>query len=195
MRMSANQSETKSSDETEEAILNTENLDPKFRLEIAQIPGGETLTLCFQCGKCTASCPIRRFDENFRPRSIAKAALLGLRNEVLASKEIWMCATCYSCTERCPQGVRITDVMRVLRNLAVKDGRIHPFFKKLSDVIAANGRIFNDDSFINEMRSDLGLSPISSISKEEILVLLQKQEETIPGESEKDHSKTASKNE
>lgn len=130
------------------------------------------MLLCFQCGKCTASCPIRRFDEHFQPRLIAKAALLGMREKVLNSKEIWMCATCYSCTERCPQGVRLTDVMRVLRNIAVKEGHVHPFFKNLSKVIIENGRIFTDDSFINEMRSDLGLPPVSSMNKDELAKML-----------------------
>jgi len=67
--------------------------------------------------------------------------------------------------------------MRVLRNLAVKEGHIHPFFKQLSNVIITNGRVFSDDSFLNEMRSDLGLAPISSISKEEVAILLQKYKE------------------
>jgi heterodisulfide reductase subunit C len=177
--MSGDKNEIKPSAETEEELLKTETLDPKLKLEITKIPGGETLLYCFQCGKCTASCPMRRFDEHFRPRIIARAALLGLREMILSSKELWLCATCYSCTERCPQGVRLTDVMRVLRNLAVKEGHIHPFFKQLSDIILTNGRVFNDDSFLNEMRSDLGLAPISSISKEEAATILQKYKEAV----------------
>lgn len=78
--------------------------------------------------------------------------------------------------------------MRVLRNLAVKEGHIHPFFKQLSSVIITNGRVFNDDSFLNEMRSDLGLAPISSISKEEAAILLQKYKEAVVKENEKEKS-------
>ena len=184
--MSNDKNEVKPSTETEEELLETETLDPKLKLEITKIQGGETLLYCFQCGKCTASCPMRRFDEHFRPRIIAKAALLGLREMILSSKEIWLCATCYSCTERCPQGVRLTDVMRVLRNLAVKEGHIHPFFKQLSNVIITNGRVFSDDSFLNEMRSDLGLASISSISKEEAAILLQKYKEASAKEDKKE---------
>lgn len=163
----------------EEEIIKTEKLNPKFKREIEKMPGGETLALCFQCGKCTASCPIRRFDDRFHPRLVAKAALLGMRDFVLSRPEIWMCATCYSCTERCPQGVRLTDVIRVIRNIAVKEGHVNSFFAKLSAAIAENGRIFNDDSFINEMRGDLGLPPVTYVSKDEVAKILRLAKEKL----------------
>jgi len=154
--------------------LKTTQLDAKFKFEVAQIPGGETIKYCFQCGKCTATCPIRRFDEKYKPRLIVMATLLGLREVVLSSDVIWLCAACYSCTERCPQGVRLTDVMRAIRNLAIKEGYVHPFFRMQASSIVNFGRIFEEEGFINELRSDLDLPPLSSVNREEVSKILRR---------------------
>jgi len=149
-----------------EEPLRTTQLDPNFRHEVSKVHGGESIVYCFQCGKCTATCPIRRFDEVYRPREIVRAALLGLKEIVLTSDIIWLCAFCYSCTERCPQGVRLTDVIRALRNLAVKRGYVHPFFETQGRTVVKFGRIFDDETeaFINETRSGMGLPPIPPVS-------------------------------
>lgn len=149
-------------------------VDPNFKYEIARIPGGESIKLCFQCGKCEATCPIRRFDDSYRPAQIIRAAMLGLREEVLSSKMIWMCAVCFSCTERCPQGVKFTDIMRIIRNMAVREGYIDPFFQQLANVIAETGRIFRYTAFLDELRSDLGLSPMQTHNCQEMVRLLER---------------------
>jgi heterodisulfide reductase subunit C len=149
-------------------------VDPTFKYEIARIPGGESIKFCFQCGKCEATCPIRRFDDKYRPAQIIRAAILGLRESVLSSKMIWMCAVCFSCTERCPQGVKFTDIMRTIRNIAVREGYIDPFFQQLSNVIAETGRIFPYTAFLDELRSDLGLSPMNTHNCQEMVRLLDR---------------------
>lgn len=153
--------------------LKTTKLDPKFKLEVARMPGGESIRYCFQCGKCTATCPIRRFNEDYKPRLIIRATLLGLKDVVLSSDVIWLCAACYSCTERCPQGVRLTDVMRAIRNLAIKEGYIHPFFKLQAGAIVNFGRIYEEEEFINELRGDMGLPPLSPVNREEVSKILR----------------------
>jgi len=153
--------------------IRTTQLDPKFKFEVAQMPGGESIRYCFQCEKCTATCPVRRFDDTYRPTQIIKATLLGLKEMVLSSDVIWLCVVCYSCTERCPQGVRLTDVMRAIRNLAVKEGYIHPFYKIQASSIINFGRIFKEEEFINEVRSDLGLPLLSPVNLIEVSKILQ----------------------
>lgn len=152
--------------------VQTIKLDPTFKYAIANEPGGESIKYCFQCGKCTASCPVRRLEEVYKPRQIIRAALLGIREIVLSSDVIWLCATCFSCTERCPQGVRLTDVMQAIRNLAVREGYIHPFFKAQGKMIANFGRIFEDASYINELRDELGLPPLQKVNIDEINKIL-----------------------
>ena len=56
---------------------------------------------CYQCGKCTAGCPTA-FAMDYPPNQIIRGIQLGMRDAVLSSKAIWVCAACETCTTRCP---------------------------------------------------------------------------------------------
>ena len=99
-------------------------MDAKFKYEIAGQPGAENFKLCFSCGTCTASCPVAEVNEDYDPRKIIRMAILGMRKEVLSSDVIWMCARCHTCSVRCPQNVKFSDVMGILREMAVKEGYV-----------------------------------------------------------------------
>jgi heterodisulfide reductase subunit C2 len=98
------------------------DLDPTFKYDISERPGGECFKRCFACGTCTAVCPVSEVDSVYNPRRIIRQALLGMRKEVLSSRTIWYCLTCYRCTVKCPQNVHFTDLMDVLRRMAVEAG-------------------------------------------------------------------------
>lgn len=144
----------------------TQELDLRFRDEVAALPGGEHLMKCFQCGVCTASCPVREIDAKYNPRKIIRMTTLGMRERVLSSDFIWLCSTCYLCAERCPQDVKITDVMNVLKNLAVRQGYIHPAFTTQARLIAENGRLYKIEDFDNEMREEMGLPSLRTKCEE-----------------------------
>lgn len=137
------------------------NLIPRFKYDVAAEPGGENIKLCFACGICTASCPIREVDDRYNPRRIIRMVLLGMRDRVLKSDFIWLCSSCYACTERCPQGVRFTDVMTAIKNLAVKEGYIHPSYLMQVDIIRKAGRLYEIDNFDNNKRTALGLPVVA----------------------------------
>lgn len=99
-----------------------QSLDPDFKNQIAAQPGGERVTNCFLCGTCTAGCPISELNPDYNPRKIMSMILLGMKDEVLSSPELWQCQQCHVCVSHCPQDVRFADVMRVLRQLAVDEG-------------------------------------------------------------------------
>jgi len=101
--------------------IKTWELDPNFRYEIASMPGGENIMKCFQCSTCTVGCPISELVSTYNPRKIIQMSLLGMRNEVLESEEIWLCAVCQTCSERCPQDVKISDLMGAIRRIAEKE--------------------------------------------------------------------------
>jgi len=132
-------------------------IDPGFALQVASYAGGRQLLRCFACGTCTAGCPVAEVEERYNPRRIIRMVLLGYRDEVLRSDFIWLCAGCYTCQERCPQGVHVAEIMRTLRNMAVDAGVIHPAFKAQADLIRAMGRIYEVEDFDNKKRLRAGL--------------------------------------
>ena len=103
-------------------MMNVVGFDPHFKDEIAAEPGGEKIELCFSCGTCVAACPIRWIDENYNPRRLIKMVVLGMRAQVLSSPLIWLCSACDLCYRHCPQGVRISDLMKAIRNVAIREG-------------------------------------------------------------------------
>ena len=132
-------------------------LDPNFKHEIAKEPGGENIKVCFGCGICTATCPVREIDSAYNPRKIIRMVLLGMKERVLKSDFIWLCSTCYACAERCPQNVNFTNIINAIKNIAVKEGHIHPAFTAQVDLIAKHGRLYEVDEFDNRRREKLGL--------------------------------------
>jgi heterodisulfide reductase subunit B len=81
---------------------------------------GEKVDRCWQCVKCTAGCPLAdQFD--LTPNQVMRA--LQLNDEsVLASKTIWLCSSCYTCTTRCPRDIDVAGVMDALRIESKKRG-------------------------------------------------------------------------
>ncbi|MGY5874086.1 MAG: 4Fe-4S dicluster domain-containing protein, partial [Candidatus Thorarchaeota archaeon] len=96
--------------------IDMSSLDANFRNEIKSMPNGEELAACFACSTCTAACPIAN-QWTYKPHQLIRMIILGMREEVLSSKEIWECLTCFQCQERCPQKVRVCDIIFVLKNL------------------------------------------------------------------------------
>jgi heterodisulfide reductase subunit C/FixJ family two-component response regulator/glycine cleavage system H lipoate-binding protein len=141
----------------EDKYVQVSALDPKFKYRIAKTPGGEHIKSCFACGVCTAVCPIREIDNEYNPRKIIRMALLGMKERVLNAPFIWLCSTCYQCAERCPQGVKFTDVISAIKNIAVEEGHIHPSYVTQADLIRSSGRLYPIDPFDNRKREKLGL--------------------------------------
>jgi len=105
-------------------IIRSSELDSKFKYEVANHPGGEKLKVCYACGVCTAGCPVSEVSEDFDPRKIIRMVLMGMKERVLSSDFIWYCTQCFTCSGHCPQNVKFTDIMRVLRDMAVKEGHV-----------------------------------------------------------------------
>ena len=136
-------------------VLNEQ--DTKFKYEVAEEPGGENIKLCFACGLCTASCPVADIDPEYNPRRIIRMVLLGMRKEVLSSNLPWLCTQCYTCQAHCPQNGKFSDVMKALRDMAVREGYVHPSFV---------GQIKEIDAFTQRQRHQMVLSIVDKKSEE-----------------------------
>ncbi len=82
---------------------------------------GLDVNLCYQCKKCSSGCPIS-YAMDYPPAQLMHAIRLGLKNLVFDSNTIWLCASCETCTTRCPQEVDIAKTMDALRSMALNAG-------------------------------------------------------------------------
>ena len=91
----------------------------------------EKLKYCYECGICTASCPIVELvPKHYHPRSLLQKISLDLEG-VLTQDELWLCAWCYRCYKRCPQRLRLPEIFLSVRSLAADQGYLQGLEKAL----------------------------------------------------------------
>ena len=100
-------------------------LESEFVAEVEHI-SGEDVSACNQCGKCSAGCPICK-DMDYSPNQILRLIQLGMREQVLASNTIWMCASCQTCTTRCPMEVDLARVMDSIKLISHSEDQAKSF--------------------------------------------------------------------
>ncbi len=158
--------------ETEQRkVLRITDMDPRFKYEISKTPGAEKIMLCFQCGTCTADCPIARFSDSYRPRKLMRMTQLGLKDRVLSSDVIWLCAACFTCVDHCPQDVEISGVLRALRNMAVKEGFVPVVYRDLASNILKTGYAYLIPGLRLRKREEQGLPPLPKANLESVAKL------------------------
>jgi len=82
---------------------------------------GETLSLCYQCGKCSAGCPLEK-EMGILPHQVIRFLQLGWEENALDARAIWLCAACHTCAARCPRGVDLSCLMEALRVVRLRRG-------------------------------------------------------------------------
>jgi len=80
---------------------------------------GVVLADCYQCGKCSAGCPMAAAMD-IQPRQVVRLLQLGMADNLLKSKSIWLCATCHMCVDRCPNDIDIPALIEQARYEAKK---------------------------------------------------------------------------
>jgi heterodisulfide reductase subunit C len=93
---------------------------------------GQNLLACYQCGKCSAGCPAVS-EMDILPNQIIRYAQLGFKDELMRSKSIWVCASCFTCNARCPKGINIAEVIEAIRQILLRKREDHLKVEKLSD--------------------------------------------------------------
>jgi heterodisulfide reductase subunit C len=108
---------------------------------------GQSISSCFHCGKCSSGCPVT-FAMDLLPNQVLRLVQLGCKEQALGSSTIWLCASCQTCTTRCPNEVDIAGLMDVLRQQAVRDGvavaeeDVVAFHDAFLGSVAKRGRVF-----------------------------------------------------
>jgi heterodisulfide reductase subunit C len=98
--------------------LNLKKLRSDFVKKIEEL-SGQSLMSCYQCGKCSAGCPMVS-TMDILPNQAIRLVQLGLQEDVLKSETIWLCASCVTCGARCPRGVDLSRIMEALRQIKLR---------------------------------------------------------------------------
>ncbi len=119
-----------------------EPISPTFP-SLSAIPVQE----CYQCGKCTAGCPMAHHMD-LMPSQIVRLVQLGQVERVLKADAIWQCLSCQTCTSRCPKSFDCAALMDALRQLSARETvassaqlRTRLFLRAFLQNIRRNGRL------------------------------------------------------
>lgn len=106
----------------------------------------QPISRCYQCYKCTGGCPVAGAMD-ILPHQVIRYVHLGLEEELLKSRAIWLCASCHTCKARCPNGIDIAAVNDALkarifsRNLSAALPAVAQFHHEFLSSIEKNGRV------------------------------------------------------
>ncbi|MFH1625529.1 MAG: 4Fe-4S dicluster domain-containing protein [Pseudomonadota bacterium] len=114
----------------------------------------KNLNRCYQCSMCSDGCPVA-YAMDYYPNQIIHMVRLGLKEMVLKSTTIWLCASCETCATRCPNEIDIVGLMDVLRSESLKGGikgpvsKISKFHQAFVEQIRKRGRVDEASLMIN----------------------------------------------
>lgn len=125
-----------------------------------QLPDHIDPAKCYQCGKCTAGCPVStRMD--LVPSELIRLVQLGRVEAALRSQAIWECVSCQTCSARCPKEVDCAGVMDALREASLASDMVArsrqpvvSFQKAFLANIRRNGRL-NELELIGQFKADV----------------------------------------
>ncbi|HJJ90343.1 MAG TPA: CoB--CoM heterodisulfide reductase subunit C [Methanocorpusculum sp.] len=134
-----------------------QDADPTFVGDVEKISGTEA-HICYQCGTCTGSCPSAP-RSSYRIRNFMRRTNLGLKDVSLTDPDLWLCTTCYTCSDRCPRDLIPTDVIMAMRNMAAQRGIVPKNFLGTVNFIYQTGHGVPNSDANRVARVKLGLEP------------------------------------
>ncbi|MFW9987903.1 MAG: 4Fe-4S dicluster domain-containing protein [Candidatus Odinarchaeota archaeon] len=157
----------------------------EFRNEV--LKHNASLSYCYQCSTCSGGCPVALLTQGgYNPRKIIEEAILGLQDKLVQKQEPnpWLCSTCQTCVELCPQKVEITEILTLIKNECFNIGNVPEAFISQGRAVLENGVALPYSKAILTRREKLGLPSIKTAPIDEIKKMLRetKFENHIPKE-------------
>ena len=121
-----------------EEVIHVHGKSFGFSDAVAAVSGID-VSYCYQCGKCATGCPVA-YEMDLTPTQLIHAVQLGLKDLVYNSKTMWLCASCHTCSTRCPQDVDIAQVLVTIKILMQRDKK-EP---RVPDVLEFNKRFIGN---------------------------------------------------
>jgi heterodisulfide reductase subunit C len=113
---------------TERIVITKKN--EAFTKKIVEL-SAESVTMCDQCGTCSGSCPMVS-EMDVTPSQLMRMVQLG-QSETLDTKTMWVCASCFACTVRCPRGLDVSKVAEALRQVTLRRAADHIDIRNLPE--------------------------------------------------------------
>ncbi len=106
---------------------------------------GQVVSRCYQCGNCTAGCPMS-FTYDYSASRLMRLIQAGQKETVLSSKALWMCASCETCTQRCPNNIDVAKILETCRHMARREGKggvfaVKTFWDSFLTSVGLNGKV------------------------------------------------------
>ena len=129
---------------------------------------------CYQCGKCTAGCPMAGYMD-LMPHQVMRLVQIGdapAEEKLLGCATLWSCAGCLTCTQRCPKELDPAAVMDLLRSISCDRKKSSPaqrkvlaFHRAFLKTVESDGRM-SEFSLVRrykmasrDLMSDMALAP------------------------------------
>jgi len=126
---------------------------------------------CYECSRCSGSCPVALSFKGLGPRKILLKCLQQGQEAVIEDPLLWYCTTCQVCEDRCPQRIPIPELLTGLKNMASRKGNLPEKIRFSVEKIAKTGRSVLAFRVERE-RERYGLPPLPEVNTEEISRIL-----------------------
>ncbi|UCC18624.1 MAG: hypothetical protein JSV62_11015 [Promethearchaeota archaeon] len=163
-------------------------IDFEFRKLIMDVHvSSDKIKYCYQCSRCTDNCPVatvqnpfyRELTNCFDPRLIVLTTLLGYKDVVMAvagTKSAlipWGCTVCDTCDTVCPQGIEVTEIITLAKNVTSGAGLAPDNVVAQAKAVFENGKAIPSQTAIEKRRKDLGLPDVVAPDVDEVKTLLK----------------------